>query len=120
MKKLLSLTLPIFVFIPTFLYLHLKVQIYVEGYRLSNNYRCYNELLDERDFLMQGFAKEVSLARVNRWAQSHNFSLVDKGRVFALNTETQKSIPDNKIALLFDRFLNASTSTSVAMAEEKQ
>lgn len=120
MKKILSLILPIFVFIPTFLYLHLKVQMYVEGYRLSNNYSNYNNLLDERDSLMYRFAKEVSLSRINEWAQDQDFSLVDKERVFVLKTQAKVVVPRSKVALLFSRLLNASSPTSVVMAKEKQ
>ena len=119
MKKIVSLILPIFVFIPTFLYLHLKVQMYVEGYRLSNNYSSYNDLLDERDSLMHCFAKEVSLARVNEWAQDQDFSLVDKERIFVLK-QAKVVAPRSKVALLFSRLLNASSPTSVAMAKEKK
>ena len=120
MRRTLPLILPIFIFLPLLLYLHQKVQIYVEAYRLSNNYRHYNDLIDQKDCLLYDFAKEVSLARVNQWAQAQDFTLIDKERVFALNTEKQEPVANNKIALLLERFLRASTSTSVAMAGEKR
>jgi len=118
MKKALHFILPVFIFLPAFLYLHQKVQIYVEAYQLSNNYYRHNELLDKRDYLMYNFAKEVSLSKVNQWAQVQRFTLVDKTKVLALDTQQKQQVSRNKVALLVDRFLNASASASTALAKE--
>ena len=121
MKKVLSLILPVLVFIPALLYLHQKVQLYVEAYRLSNTFNYHKELIDKRDYLMYNFAKEATLAKVNQWASLKDFTQVDKGRVMALNIERQTQVvSNNKIPLLLDRILRASTSTSTALAKEKR
>ena len=120
MKKTLTLVLPVFIFLPSLLYLHQKVQIHIEAYRLSNNYYRYNELVDKRDSLMYNLAKEVSLAKVNQWAQVKNFASVGKEQMLALSVKQQKQISRNKITSLFNRFLRASVSTSAALAKEKK
>jgi len=120
MKKILPLFLAVFIFSSSLLYLHQKIQIYVEAYRLSSNHRRYNELVDKRDYLMYNLAKEISLAKVNQWAQAQNFAPVDKNKVLALNIDTQEQIEANTITSLLDRFLRASVSTSTALAKEKK
>ena len=121
MKKVLPLILPILIFLPILLYLDQKVQLYVEAYRLSNTFSYHKELIDKRDYLMYNFAKEATLAKVNQWASLKDFTLVDKGRVMALNMKKQTpATSDNKIVLLLDRILRASTPTSTALAKEKR
>ena len=119
MKKMLPLILPILIFVPTLLYLHQKVQLYVEAYRLSNTFSYHKELIDKRDYLMYNFVNEANLAKVNQWASLKDFTPVDKGRVMALNIRRQAPIAsDNKIALLLNRILKASTPTSTALAKD--
>jgi len=120
MKKVLPLVLVVLIFSLSFCYLHQKIQIYVEAYRLSSNHHRYNELVDKRDYLMYNLAKEISLAKVNQWAQAQDFAPVDKGKVLALNTRVQEEIKENTITSLLDRFLRASVSTSTALAKEKR
>jgi hypothetical protein len=120
MKKILPLFLPVFIFSSSLIYLHQKIQIYVEAYRLSNNYHCHNELVDKRDYLMYNLAKEVSLAKVNQWAQAQNFTPVDKGKVLALNIKAQEQIHENTINSVLNRLLRASVSTSTALAKERR
>ncbi len=121
MKKLLPLILPVIIFLFTLLYLHQKVQLYVEAYRLSNTFYCHKELIDKRDYLMYNFAKEATLVKVNQWAIRKDFTPIDKNRVMALNTKRQaQSISNNRVALLLSRILKASTPTSTALAEEKR
>ena len=108
------------VFIPTFLYLHQKIQIYVEAYRLSRNFCRHNELLDKRDYLMYNFSKEVSLAKVNQWAQLENFRPVGRERVVALNIKPKEQIARNNLTQFLSRLLKTSTSTSAALAKEKR
>ncbi len=70
---------------------------------------------------MYNFANEATLAKVNQWASLKDFTSVDKGRVMALNIKRQTPIVrDNKIALLLDRILRASTPTSTALAKERR
>ncbi len=121
MKKILPLILPVLIFLPVLLYLHQKVQLYVEAYRLSNSFSYHKELIDKRDYLMYNFSKEATLAKVNQWASLKDFTPVDKGRVMALNIKRQPQIiGNNKIALFFDRVLRASTPTSTALAKDKR
>jgi len=120
MKKSLALILPIFIFFPALFYLHQKIQIHVEAYRLSNNYRHYSELVDRRDNLMYNFSKEVSLAKVNQWASARNFSPVGTRRMIALNTKKDDQVVQNNKPSLLSRFLRASIPTSVALADDKE
>ncbi len=120
MKKIMPVFLPIFIFSSSLIYLHQKVQIYVEAYRLSNNYSYHNELVDKRDYLMYNLAKEVSLAKVNQWARDQNFTPVDKEKVLALNTRAQEQVQEKAINSILDRFLRASVSTSTALAKERR
>jgi len=88
---------------------------------LSNTFNYHKELIDKRDYLMYNFAKEATLAKVNQWASLKDFTPVDKGRVMALNIKRQTQIvSDNKMSLLLDRILRASTPTSTAFAKEKR
>ncbi len=118
MKKALYLVLPVLIFIPTLLYLHQKVQIYVEAYQLSKNYSYHNELIDKRDYLMYNFSKEVSLAKVNQWAKDQHFMPVDKNNIYTLNTDNKEEARDNKIVSLINRIFNASSSASTALAKD--
>lgn len=121
MKKVLPLILPVLIFIPALLYLHQKVQLYVEAYRLSNAFNYHKELIDKRDYLMYNFAKEATLAKVNQWASLKDFTQVDKGSVMALEMKRQTEIASgDKISLLLGRILRASTPTSTALAKEKR
>ena len=121
MKKILPLILPVIIFLPALLYLHQKVQLYVEAYRLSNTFGYHKELVDKRDYLMYNFAKEATLAKVNQWASRKDFTPIDKGRVMALNVRRQaQNVSGNRIALLLNQVLKASTPTSIALAEERR
>ena len=121
MKKLLPVILSVFIFVCALSYLHQKVHIYVEAYCLSKNYRYHNELVDKRDYLMYNFAREVSLDRVNQWLSLEDFSPVGPERIFVLTGQRQAEVASsNKSVSLVDRLLRASTSTSMALAEEKE
>lgn len=111
-----------FIFILSFFYLHQKVQIYVQAYQLSSNYQGYNELVDKKDYLMYNFAKSISFAKVNHWAENNGFQPVEKKRTLALNLRAEK-LPVrkfNKLALLYNRFLQLPAASSTALAEEKE
>lgn len=73
------------VFIAAFVYLNQKIHIYVQAYKLSKAYSCYNNLSDKRDYLIAALAPKISVSKVNQWAQNNKFSPVEKERVLALN-----------------------------------
>jgi len=115
MRKALSFIIILFVF--SLAYLHQKVNIYIEAYQLTANYGQHNDLLAKRDNLMCAFSKEVSLARINQWAQDQKFSTLNSEKVIALDTK-KAGIVSNPTSF-FDRILNVSLSTSSAEASEK-
>jgi len=120
MKKILPLALPLFIFLTSLLYLHQKVQIYVEAYRLNANYQRYNELVDKRDYLMYNFAKEISLTKVNQWAKNERFSPVGRERVMASGAPSRRKAQGGVMASLLNRFLRTSASTSTVLAEDSR
>lgn len=120
MKKILPLTISLFLFLTSLLYLHQKVQIYVEAYRLNAGYERYNELVDKRDYLMYNFAKEISLAKVNQWAKNECFSPVGRERFLALGTRSRSKAKSSAMASLLNRFLRTSASTSTVLAEDSR
>jgi len=121
MKKLLFLILPFIIFLPVLLYLHQKVNLYVEAYRLSNTFSYRKELIDKRDYLMYNFSKVATLAKVNQWASVKDFTPVNKDRVMALSIKRRAQIASNsKMSLLLGRILKASEPTLTALAKEKR
>jgi len=120
MRKGLALILPIFIFFPLLLYLHQKIQIHIEAYQLSNNYRHYNELVDKRDNLKYCFSKEVSLAKINQWVDASDFSPVSSRQVVVLNTKEDKQIAKAAKTSLLGRILKASVPASVALADDEE
>ena len=108
------------VFISSLLYLHQKIQIFVEAYQLSANFSRYNELVDKRDYLMYNFTKEISIARVNEWAQRENFEPVSSEKMLALGPTESESVYRLTFTALLDRFLGASATTSTALAKENE
>jgi hypothetical protein len=108
-------------FLSTLFYLHQKVLIFVEAYKLNKNYRIYNDLVDKRDNLRYNLAKKISIVKINQWAEVNNFSFVGKERVLALNLKRNQSpISKNKFTRLFTRFLKVPAQTSEALAEERR
>ncbi|MBU1112840.1 MAG: hypothetical protein KKH93_03055 [Candidatus Omnitrophica bacterium] len=120
MKKILLLTIPLFIFIASLIYLHQKVQIYVQAYRLNSNHERYNELVDKRDYLMYNFAKEVSLSKVNQWAENEFFAPVGKERVIALGFSPRNKAQSSWIAKSLSRFLKTSAPTLTVLAEDSR
>lgn len=110
------------IFALSFIYLHQKVQIYVAAYQLSRNSQAYNELVDKRDYLMYNFSKKIPLAKVNQWAQEHDFGLIDKERKLALNLKADglSVNKDSPLAFLYSRFINIPAGSSTALAEDKE
>jgi hypothetical protein len=120
-KRALPVGIIIFIFILAFIYLHQKVLCLVESYKLSNNYQNFKELVDKRDFLMYNFNKEITIAKINQWAQLNDFSPVDKTRIYVMNLNNNKSyVPRNKAVLLLSRLLNIKTEIPKVLAEDKE
>jgi len=120
MNKAYSLILLVVIFLASLVYLHQKIQIYVQAYRLSSRYSDYNELIAKRDYLMYNFTKEISIARVNQWAQRENFQPVSKEKILAFRPVEQQRSYEAALAGLLDRILGASATTSTALANEKE
>ncbi len=120
MKKASPAIIIFIVFIASFIYLHQKIEIYVQAYELSSSHRAYNELVDKKDYLMYNFTKEISIAKVNQWAQSENFKPVSKDQVLTIGLKSKEPAANKSLAQLFDDFLGASATTSTALANEKQ
>ena len=109
------------VFVMAFFYLHQKVHIYVSAYQLRENYLVYNNNLDKRDYLLYNFAKEVSLDKINKWAQDNDFSPVESDRVMSLSLERKsRPKPRFEIAALLDRVLGIPTGSAEAMAQDSR
>lgn len=119
MNKVVPFVLLAVIFLASAFYLHQKIQIYVQAYRLSGSYNDYNELVAKRDYLMYNFAKEISIARVNQWAQNENFQPVSKEKMLALQDVEKQRSRENTLASLLNRILGASARASTALANEK-
>ncbi|MBN2483683.1 MAG: hypothetical protein JXD21_05745 [Candidatus Omnitrophica bacterium] len=90
LKKVIS-TILIFLFCLG--YLHQKIALSVEAYRLTDHYRKYRQLVDKRDVLLYNLSEKTSLAEINVWARHHQFEFAPSEKVIALrmNTEPQRS-----------------------------
>jgi hypothetical protein len=120
MKKINPVIIIFIVFMGSFIYLHQKIEIYVQAYQLSSNYHVYNELVDKKDYLMYNFTKEISIAKVNQWAQSENFRPVSKDQILAVGLKGKEPSAHKSFAQLLDDFLGASATTSTALANDLQ
>ncbi len=121
-KPLLGL---ISLFLVSFLYLHQKVHLHIEAYRLADNYRVYNELIDRRDGLVYNFSRQVSLKRLNAWARQNSFSVGQGEIIYAFDAqaddtgETKKASGRNLLARLNGRLFHL-PGESEALAEENE
>ncbi|MCK4916771.1 MAG: hypothetical protein KAI91_05635 [Candidatus Omnitrophica bacterium] len=120
MKKFLPLIFVLLIFMAGLVYINQKINIYIEAYNLSNNYSCYNESIDKRDFLMHNLAKEISLVKVNEWVRSENYSLVEKENILVRSNKTIEKIGEDKFAVYLDHFLDISGFNAPALAKEKK
>jgi hypothetical protein len=108
-------------FLVAVVYLHQKVLMYVEAYRLSENYRHLNELVDERDYLVYSLSQEVNLASVNQWTEANAFVVAGKERVVALNVQrTRPSHGVFSLASILNRIPGVSAVASPALAENRK
>lgn len=109
----------VFIFIASLIYLHQKILIYIEAYKISKNHHLSNELVDKRDYLVYNLTKETSVPKINQWAEKNNF--LPTGKVFALNLRrAEPAKPANKIMLVLNDLLGIPTGSSTALAGEKE
>lgn len=87
----------VLIFIAAMGYLQQKVRFYVAAYELSRSYQINNELSSRRDFLARNFYQEVTVVKLNQWAQANKFYPADKNRVLALNLKPSE--PSNAFRL---------------------
>jgi len=123
MKKKLVVILS--VFLVSFFYLHQKIRLHIEAYKLTNNYRFYNELVDKRDLLLYNFSRKISLDKINDWAEKNQFDLAHGEMVFAFNTGQSEASSGTEVsragmlAQLNSRIFNLAGAPE-ALAEEKE
>jgi len=92
------------VFFGTLLYLHLKICIYLEGYRLSRGYQVNNELASRKDYLLKVFYAQMSLQRLNQWANDNDFTSVERQRLLALDMRKELAVrQESRLSALFNR-----------------
>lgn len=77
-------------------YLHQKVSIFTEAYKLGENYQRYNKLVDRRDDLLYNFSEKVTLEKINCWAESNGFQLAKRDTVLTLNINNNQTSLENK------------------------
>jgi len=117
-KKSFSIFI-VFLFIASLTFLHQKILIYVEAYKISKNHRLSNELVDKRDYLVYNLTKETSVQKINQWAEKNNFSPTEK--VLALNLRrAEPAKPANKVMAMFNDLLGIPTGSFTALAGEKE
>jgi hypothetical protein len=117
MKKKTFAIFIVFFFIASLTFLHQKILIYVEAYKISKNHRLSNELVDKRDYLVYNLTKETSVQKINQWAEKNNFPPTEK--VLALNLRRAEPLkPANKVLSMFTDLLGITTGSSTALAGE--
>ncbi len=89
MKRGIICLIGIFTFL--LLYLHQKISLYIEAYRLAKNYKIYNELVAKRDALMYNFYSKTSLEKLNQWAEIHQFIIPEEEKVLAYRIKKAES-----------------------------
>ena len=92
-RKVVSFVL---MFVVSLLYLHQKVLIYVEAYRLNETYQAYNNLVDARDDLLYNFSQKISLEKVNCWVENNGFTLAEGDKMLALHVDSPQSNPKER------------------------
>ncbi len=119
MKKRYFIIFGVFIFLSSLLFLHQKILIYVEAYKISKNHRLYNELVDKRDYLIYNLTKETSVSKINQWAEKNKF--IPAERVFALNLRKETPAkPASKIFVAINNLLGLSSGSATALADEKE
>ncbi len=118
-RKIISL---IFLFFLFFVYLHQRINIYVEAYKLNDAKNTLNKLVDKRDSLLYNFSQRVSLAKINEWVEANGFKFVKEDKILALNINNQKTqinkSKENVLASSFKRLFRLA-GTSKALAQQQ-
>jgi hypothetical protein len=100
-------------------YLHQKVLVYIEAYKLTKNYRILNELVDMRDHLVYNLDKETSVSKLNQWAEKNSFAPAQK--LLALNLKRKESLrPKRDFVSLLNNLLGIPTASSTALAKDRK
>ncbi len=79
----------IFIFLFSLGYLHQKIALSVEAYRLTDKYAHFRQLVDKRDVLLYNLCEKTSLEEVNLWAQHNQFEFAAGEKVLALRMDTE-------------------------------
>ncbi|UCC94330.1 MAG: hypothetical protein JSW40_05830 [Candidatus Omnitrophota bacterium] len=109
------------IFFALLFYLHQKVCVFVEAYRLNKNYRCFNELVDKKDYLAYNLAKDVSLAKINKWTEDNHFFLAKKEEIIAFSVKREEPVVRRgQLASVFSRLLGISSDLPEAIAKENE
>ena len=107
----------IFSFVFLFLYLNQKVNIYIGAYQLNSSYNNYEELSAQRDHLMYSYNKNVSLPRVNEWANQNNFSFTSQGKMLALDLKPRIApAKESGFTAIFNKIVSIPAGISTALA----
>jgi len=112
----------VLVFMAFFMYLHQKVTIYIEAYKLNALYKQLDKLVDAHDNLLYNFSKRVSLTDINLWVDANGLKVVDSGKIMAFNPGNGKEIKNSKVNIVFSslkRIFRVS-SVSKALAQEQR
>ncbi|MCM8819974.1 MAG: hypothetical protein NC925_04170 [Candidatus Omnitrophica bacterium] len=120
MSKKKCLIISIFVFFALFLYVHQKIQIYVEGYNLTKSYYLYNEYVDRRDYLMYNLMRELSLQKINDWVERENFSSIKKEKVLVLHPKTYDTLNKEEKIVSAKHNIKIKFVTPIALAKEQE
>ena len=91
----------ILAFIAFFVYLHQKVTVYIEAYKLNESYKQLDELVDVRDDLLYNFSKRVSLTQINSWVDANGLKVADSDKVMAFNLSNGREIKNSKMNIVF-------------------
>jgi len=84
LKKIL---ITIFIFLFSLGYLHQKIALSVEAYRLTEQCRQYRQLVDKRDVLLYNLCEKTSLPQINLWARHNQFEFAEGEKVIALRMD---------------------------------
>ncbi len=119
-KKLVFMVV---VFMVLLVYLHQKVAIYDEAYKLNDLYSCLNKLVETRDALLYNFSKKVSLAKINSWSDANGLTVAEGDKILAFDIggskEYLKKPKANIVALSLKRIFHM-PGESKAMAQERR
>ena len=123
MRRIIAYFLVLFIF--SLGYLHQKLGLYIEAYKLSGNHKVYNDFVDKRDALMYNLCNKTSLEKVNLWVKNNKFKLAGKEKILAFNiknveSDREKIIPQSKIMAYIKHRLFKLPVGSEVLAKDKK